>query len=299
MRKRTFAALILTAALLAPIPATFGCNKEEIELPPTQETPVEPSEPDTSETPENPSIPPTQETPPENGNLGNNDKEETPPDNSIVKPNTQKAEYIRCTGDSVNVRAGAGTSYAVLGSAQKGEIYALVEKSGGWYKTYYRGQVAYLSASYGAIVSMEKSKNADVEKVLNEGYRVLGVPYVYGAVRLHDGQGKLLNGFTAQKFDCSSLVQYVFYKGADTLLQVNTRTQVKQGTYVARDNLQRGDCMFFTNESRQHLSGIERVGHVAIYLGDNYILHTASDYARIEKITANRWRFYIESRRFV
>ena len=84
-----------------------------------------------------------------------------------------------------------------------------------------------------------------------------------------------------------------------TLLNTTTRTQVKQGKYVAKSDIRRGDCLFFTNEDRQYNTGIERVGHVAIYLGDNYILHTSSDYARIEKISAKRWKFYIEARRFV
>jgi peptidoglycan endopeptidase LytE len=208
-------------------------------------------------------------------------------------------QYIRCTGNNVNLRAGAGTDYTVLGTAEKGTMYAITGKNGQWYKTYYRGKTAYFHTSYAAVFELEKTDNEKVENVISEGYKVLGVPYVYGAVRYHDGNGKLLSGFTAQKFDCSSLVQYVFYKGAKVLLNVNTRTQIKQGKYVSRANLRRGDCMFFTNESRQHLSGIERVGHVAIYLGDNYILHTASDYARIEKITATRWKYYIESRRFL
>ena len=144
-----------------------------------------------------------------------------------------------------------------------------------------------------------KIDNEKAENAIAEGYKLLGVPYVYGAVRLHDGKGNFLKGFTAQKFDCSSLIQYIFYQGAGKILDVNTRTQVKQGKFVAKKDLQRGDCIFFTNESRQHLTGIERVGHVALYLGDNYILHTASDYARIEKMTASRWNFYIEARRFI
>ena len=82
-------------------------------------------------------------------------------------------------------------------------------------------------------------------------------------------------------------------------LDLTTRTQIKQGEYVARNDIQRGDLMFFTNSSRKNLSGIERVGHVALYLGDNYILHTASDYAVIEKISSTRWGYYIETRRFV
>ena len=218
-------------------------------------------------------------------------------------PNTPtvstSSQYISCMGDNVRLRSGAGTEFSVLGTAEKNTRYAVLGKTGEWYKTYYRGKVAYLHASYAAVFTLPKSDNSKVEKVLEEGYKQIGVPYVYGAVRLHDGKGNLLGGFTAQKFDCSSLVQYVFYKGANAVLQVNTRTQVKQGRYVSKGNLQRGDCIYFTNESRQHLTGVERVGHVAIYLGNDYILHTASDYARIEKMSATRWKFYVEARRFI
>ena len=178
-------------------------------------------------------------------------------------------------------------------------MYAVIEKSGDWYKTYYRGNTAYISASYGAVFTIEKTKDSSVESVISEGYKLLGVPYVYGAVRLHDGKGNMLSGFTAQKFDCSSLIQYIFYKGSKTLLSTTTRTQIKQGEYVAPDDLQRGDCIFFTNDERQYNTGIERVGHVALYLGNNYILHTASDYAHIEQISQKRWSYYIEARRFI
>ena len=240
---------------------------------------------------------------------GNGDSNETPddptptptptPEPEPAPPVVQTTKYIRCTADSVNVRSGAGTSYSILGSAEKGTSYALIEKSGNWYKTYYKNKVAYLYAEYAAVFTLEKSDDKNVENVINEGYKLIGVPYVYGAVRLHDGKGNLLKGFTKTKFDCSSLVQYVFYQGAGVLLNTTTRTQVKQGKYVARADLQRGDCIFFTNEDRQYNTGIERIGHVAIYLGDGYILHTASDYARIEKMSNSRWKFYIESRRFL
>ena len=283
--------LLIALSLLSSTVLYGACsNDETLTLPPAQSEESVPPPPA-----ETPSLPPVRD---DNASVDKeNDKNETVV--LPVQPVVEKAQYITCTGDSVNLRSGAGTSYAVVGSAKKGETYALVGKSGQWYKTYYRGKTVYLSASYAAVLSVEKNEDTQVEKVIQEGYKLLGVPYVYGAVRVHDGKGRLLSGFTTQKFDCSSLVQYVFYKGADKLLDVNTRTQVKQGKFVAKKDLQRGDCMFFTNESRQYLTGIERVGHVAIYLGDNYILHTASDYARIEKMTASRWKFYIESRRFI
>ena len=277
-----------TASLPPPPPsASDGIDSEEEESDGVQ-TPDE--APD--ETPQAPQTPP----PNDSSNSGSAGNENT---GTVVKPTATKAQYIRCTGDGVNLRAGAGTDYAVLGRAESGENYAVVGKTGQWYQIYYKNKPAYLYASYGAVFTIEQSKNEKIESVVSEGYKLLGVPYVYGAVRLHDGNGKLLSGFTAQKFDCSSLIQYIFYKGADKLLQVHTRSQVKQGKYVAPSDLQRGDCIFFTNESRKHLTGVERVGHVALYLGDNYILHTASDYARIEKISSYRWNFYIEARRFL
>ena len=269
--KRT-ASVLLALTLLTPTLALIGCDDNQSVVP---ETP-----PATEESV--PTTPPVEEIPP------------------VVQPQpvVEKAQYLRCTSNSVNFRSGAGTEYSVLGQANENEAYVVLEKKGNWYKTYYRGKVAYIYSSYASIFTIEKTKDTDAENAISEGYKLLGVPYVYGAVRLHDGKGNFLKGFTAQKFDCSSLVQYMFYYGADTLLDVTTRTQVVQGEFVARANLKRGDCIYFTNESRQHLTGINRVGHVAVYLGDNYILHTASDYARIEKITASRWKHYIESRRF-
>ncbi len=248
------------------------------ELPPSADSPAPPVE----------ETPPVAETPPA--------EEVTPPIETPPAPKT--AEYIRLTGGGVNVRAGAGTDFAVLGQADKGSTYAIAGKVGSWYKTYYRGKAAYISADYVTVFELEKTENK-VEAVIEEGYKLLGAPYVYGAVRFHDGNGKLLSGFTVQKFDCSSLMQYIFYQGAGVLMGMHSRAQAVQGTPVKRSDLRRGDCIFFTNETRQYKTGIERVGHVGLYLGNGYILHTASDYARIEKMSAQRWNFYIEARRFV
>ncbi len=271
MKKIKLAALLLTLGFLLPV---LSCAVEEEQSSPHTEN-------NSSEITENSS---EQSAPlPE------------PPAPEIPK----KAQYIRCTGNSVNLRAGAGTDFSVLGTAEKGTMYAVIGKIGNWYKTYYKNKVAYIHADYASVFSLEKTQNDKVEQVVSEGYKLLGVPYVYGAVRLHDGKGNFLKGFSKQKFDCSSLVQYVYYQGASKLLNVTTRTQVTQGRYVSKANLQRGDCLFFTNEDRQYKTGVERVGHVAIYLGDNYILHTSSDYARIEKMNAKRWSFYIEARRFL
>lgn len=223
-------------------------------------------------------------------------KPQTP---AVSEPKVKKASYISVTSNSVNIRSGAGTGYSALGTAEKSTLYTLLGEENGWYKTKYRNKTAYISKNYCVITEMTKSDNEKIEAVIAEGANVLGTPYVYGAVRLHDGKGNMYKNFTTDAFDCSSLMQYMFYKGADKLIDVNTRTQIYQGTTVSKSNLKRGDLMFFTNSSRKDNTGIERVGHVAIYLGDNWILHTASDYAKIEQISSTRWGYFIQAQRIL
>lgn len=200
--------------------------------------------------------------------------------------------------NGLNVRSGLGTSYASLGTLDKGDMVAFVSYWDGWYETVYKERTAYVSANenYTALYYMDKGSER-TESVIEVGKTLLGYPYVWGSERYHWGNGILNTNFVAGEFDCSALTQYAYYKGAGVLLDVTTRTQVKQGTYVAYEDLRRGDLMFFTNSSRYNLTGTERVGHVAIYLGDNYILHTASDHAVIEPISAARRSYFIEGRR--
>ena len=205
--------------------------------------------------------------------------------------------YIKVTADGVNIRGGPGTDYKVLGTAEKDTLYAANGKSGNWYKTYYKGMEAYIYEDYCILVEFEAASEK-VEAVIAEGTKYMGVEYVYGATRYHDGNGVLLSGFTTQAFDCSSLMQYIFKVAADINLQMTTRTQVVQGTTV-NGELMRGDLMFFTNSSRKNNTGVERIGHVALYLGNNYILHTASDYAKIEQISSARWSYFIQAQRLI
>lgn len=307
MKKSSLGAIVLALCFAAPSILLIGCRENSPTESPNPsftesfdgslESSFEEADSNSSSnSSSNDSSTPSQEssssTSPPNESSSKEEEEVTPP------PKPAKASYIQCVGDNVNIRSGAGTNYSILGQAEAGTMYAVISKTGNWYKTYYKNKIAYLYASYTSVFTLEKTENK-VEDVIEEGYKLLGVPYVYGAVRLHDGTGRLLGGFTAQKFDCSSLIQYIFYKGANKLLGVHTRAQVLQGEYVKPDELRRGDCIFFTNEQRQYNKGIERVGHVALYLGDGYILHTASDYARIEKMSNKRWSFYIEARRFL
>ena len=229
--------------------------------------------------------------------------EESGAEDAVEEDSTEEEEltvkYVSVLSDGVNIRSGAGTSYSVNGSAEKNTMYAYVGEQGDWYKIRYKNSYSYISKKYTQLTEMTASDDEVVERVIEEGTKYLGTTYVYGAVRYHDGKGNKLKNFTTEAFDCSSLMQYIFYMGADVLLDVTTRTQVVQGTTVARSQLSRGDLMFFTNSSRYNKTGVERIGHVALYLGDNLILHTASDYAKIEEISSTRWGYYVQTQRMV
>lgn len=229
------------------------------------------------------------------------DTEDSPEEDTPVIEPIQNATYARAKVNGLNLRSGPSSGYASLGYINAGDMVVLLAKEGDWYRTQYKNKTAYISASsaYTEPFEIELSGNAVIEKVIEEGLQLLGYPYVYGAIRYHDGAGRRLSNFDPTKYDCSSLMQYIFYHGANVNLNMTTRTQVKQGTYVPKSDLKRGDLMFFTNSSRYNNTGIERIGHVALYLGENYILHTASDYAVIEEISTQRWKYYIETRRLV
>ncbi|MEW4267167.1 SH3 domain-containing protein [Priestia megaterium] len=63
---------------------------------------------------------------------------------------TSPAESITytVTASTLNVRSGAGTNYASIGSVTKGQKLSVVSKSGSWYKINYNGRTGYVSSDY-------------------------------------------------------------------------------------------------------------------------------------------------------
>ncbi|WP_051287055.1 C40 family peptidase [Paenibacillus taiwanensis] len=94
--------------------------------------------------------------------------------------------------------------------------------------------------------------------IIRKGEKYLGTRYVFGA-----------KSFQTKSFDCSSLVQYLFnLEGVD--LPRASYEQAKKGAYIKRSQLQKGDLIFFSSGRR----GDKKISHVAIYAGNNQILHT-------------------------
>ena len=210
----------------------------------------------------------------------------------------KKKYYALSTVNGLRVRSKPSSSSSIIGTLDKNDAVLFYDEQNGFYKTIYKEQTAYVSANYCSTLEVEYD-NERIESAIDFGATLLGYPYVWGSQRYHWGNGKLNSNFVNGEFDCSALVQYVYYKSNGVLLDLTSRTQSLNGVEVKRKDLKRGDLMFFTNASRINKTGIERIGHVGIYFGNNYILHTASDHAVIEPISLTRWSYYITARRVV
>lgn len=237
-----------------------------------------------------------------NGTLDSDNESVTPP---LITPppdeeeeEKQKKYYAVSTANGLRIRSAPNGNSAVVGTMDKNDAVLFVAKQGDYFKTVYKEKTAYVHANYCYLMEIP-IEDEKVESAIDLGSALLGYPYVWGSQRYHWGNGKLNTNFENGKFDCSALVQYVYYKSNKVILDVTSRAQSLNGEYVKKSELKRGDLMFFTNASRYNKTGIERIGHVGIYFGNNYILHTASDYAVIEPISTLRWSYYITARRVV
>lgn len=77
-------------------------------------------------------------------------------------------------------------------------------------------------------------------------------------------------GTTPKGFDCSGYSQYVMNKVGVTLNRT-ALTQLQDGVIIAKEDLQCGDLVFFSNTG-----GRGFCSHVAIYIGNGQIIHSGA-----------------------
>ncbi|CAM5779982.1 C40 family peptidase [Castellaniella caeni] len=109
--------------------------------------------------------------------------------------------------------------------------------------------------------------------MVSTAMKFLGVKYRYGG----DAPG--------QGFDCSGLVAYAAEKSLGLKLPRTASGQAQTGISVDRDELRRGDLVFFNTRGR-------RYSHVGIYLGDRKFVHAPRTGAaiRVDSMDMAYWR---------
>lgn len=219
--------------------------------------------------------------------------------------------YGQVNGSSVNVRAGAGTSYRSIAVASKGSKCYILGLNNGWYKVIYNSSIGYIRSDYVNLTEIpyENKDSANSPKffrggkstgvapsaaalngtassetassgstasvtgaqILAEAQKYLGTPYVYG-------------GASPAGFDCSGFVYYVLKQLGFSPYRTPA-SQYNQGTYVSKDNLKVGDIVFFAGT---YASGIS---HVGIYAGNGQFIHSPNSRSTVSysDLTSGYW----------
>lgn len=200
---------------------------------------------------------------------------ETKTEEPKVTPVTEKTMYVNTA--SIYMRKGAGTNYEVVDSLILNSSVIVTGEINDWYQVKVSGKTGYIAkrllsskkteesttrSSEERTNNQEQTTNNNVvtskgEEVVNYAKQYLKCKYVYGA-----------SG--PSTFDCSGFTMYVF-KHFGISLSHSATAQSKKGTYVAKENLQPGDLVFF--KDYQTMDGI---GHCGIYVGDGNFIHASS-----------------------
>jgi cell wall-associated NlpC family hydrolase len=124
---------------------------------------------------------------------------------------------------------------------------------------------------------IRSTAHASVARVLATANRYVGTRYRYGG------------GSPDAGFDCSGFVQYVFGRNGVQLPRTS-RLQASAGRPAPLDvaSLEPGDLLLFASRGTQ-------INHVAIYVGDNRILHSTAGAGGVvyDDLSTPRGKWYL------
>lgn len=138
----------------------------------------------------------------------------------------------------------------------------------------------------GAPSNPAPGNSSQIEAVIARAESVIGTPYVWGGGDNNGPTGGLRDGGIADSFgdygrsgfDCSGLTKYAF-AAAGLDLPHYSGAQYQMGKKVSRDNLQRGDLIFYGAGGSQH---------VAIYLGNDQMIEAPQSGQNVQ-VSPVRW----------
>ena len=224
-----------------------------------------------------------------NTNTTTNQTGENQNNNNSVNETTIKEKVMYVNYDSVYVRKGPGTEYEVVDSLILNNSVIVIAETGDWYKVKVDEKEGYIAKRLLSNEKTESTSRASEERketnqienekqdqtttntskgqeIANYAKQYLGCKYVYG-------------GSGPSTFDCSGFTMYV-YKHFGVSLSHSARAQSKNGTYVAKENLEPGDLVFFKDYET-----MDGIGHCGIYIGDGNFIHASSGTGYCVKIS--------------
>lgn len=158
------------------------------------------------------------------------------------------------TASALTIRSKASKSSKALGYYHKGQKVTIKGSKSGFYKITYKGKTAYISKKYVSSKktssSSSKSSSSKGQQIANYGKKFVGNPYRWGGTSLTKGA------------DCSGFVKAVYKKFGYNLPHSSSSLR-RVGKSVSYSSKKAGDIVCYS-------------GHVAIYTGNNKIVHAAN-----------------------
>ncbi|WP_053957533.1 SH3 domain-containing C40 family peptidase [Inediibacterium massiliense] len=185
---------------------------------------------------------------------------------------------MQITGNGVNLRVAPSTDCEVSGTLSGGTLVEVKSTEQDWYAVQTEdGQIGWVYSKYVGEVKNEPvvsrgSHNVQVDKLLQTAMSLRGKPYSYGS-----------NGPNA--FDCSGFTSYV-YRQNGIKIDRDSRSQATNGVKVSKEELQRGDLVFFDTSDNGSIN------HVGIYIGNGNFIHASSGKAGSVTISGLDDSFY-------
>lgn len=196
---------------------------------------------------------------------------------------------------SVNFRSSPSTSSTVYGTLKAGTNIEVLEKVNAyWLKVKASGKVGYVSPSYVEYSAapqpapQPKPQPAPQPADSKADQIIAHAKDLQGITTYHYGVNK-----PPSQMDCSAFTKYVFgLEGVS--LKWGTRYQKDAGSEVAKQNLKKGDLVFFW------ISNSNEIGHVGIYIGDGQFIHNNPSFngVGISSLSTGYWaNHYVTARR--
>lgn len=190
----------------------------------------------------------------------------------LKKQTSVYAAYTRyVTADTLSIREKASASSKKLGAYKKGTKITCYGSTGNWTEVKNNGKTAYVCSSY--LSSTKPSATSQGQQVVNYAKKFIGNPYRYGGTSLTNG------------IDCSGFTQAI-YRHFGYSIPRTSGEQRSAGKKVSWSNKKPGDLICY-------------YGHVAIYAGNNTVVHASSKKTGIKTTSPANYRSVASVRRIV
>jgi len=166
------------------------------------------------------------------------------------------ALYGVITGSCVRFRKGPSTLDAIIREVGVGTKFTILGEADGWTHVLdANGTEGYIKSDYIRTYSLTDADSDTAAEIIEFAMGYLGTTYRYA-------------GASPSGFDCSGFIYYVFGSFGYSLHRTAADQYSYDGEYVAKEDLQPGDLLYFD------YGGV--VGHVGMYIGDGEFIHSSS-----------------------